>query len=524
MKRPARSAAAPDKASAAVADATAKPRPTGQYMRGEHSPFFFAWNPSLRQNRDDVLEGYMRAAARTIDAMHNSGWIAGGVDQACASIMGNGLRIAATPDAARLGWTQDKADEWAEIVESRFEAWAKSPVESDAGARNSLHQNIRAGLMTYYSHGEILALLPRIRKRRAETVGKVKILSPHLLLQDTNEVENLYQGVRCDAWGAPLSYKLDLSNGVKLPENVMAHDANDRQQVIHVFDGTVSTTRGITPMAPALRVVRQFDQLADATLTAALVQAIFAATIKSNAPTADILRALQDDDEQGIGNGSMSDLLTAKGEWYQATKIDLGRSGKVTHLFPGEELEFNGSTTPNDNYEAFAKLLLREVARCLGLTFEELTGDYQHATYSSVRMATSVIWPVVLWRRENIVARVYQAVYEAWLEEEIEQGRIPFEGGVYGFYERGHAACRAEWRGPAKPQADDLKAAKSYETYKRIGIMSDQRICTDLGFDYNDEYRQRSKEKKQRERLDLPETDTLEPDVEADQLIQQGER
>src|SRR6266403_4252144 len=72
------------------------------YMRTDHSPFFFSWTPVLRDQRQDVQQGYVFAAARTIDMMHNSGWLAGAVDQAKASTVGNGLRLAAKPDAKAL--------------------------------------------------------------------------------------------------------------------------------------------------------------------------------------------------------------------------------------------------------------------------------------------------------------------------------------------------------------------------------------------------------------------------------------
>jgi lambda family phage portal protein len=291
--------------------------------------------------------------------------------------------------------------------------------------------------------------------------------------------------------------------------DIRARDSAGRPQVIHVYDGDAEQVRGITPLAPALKIVRQFDQLADATLTAALIQAIFAATIESDAPTDTILQALQDDDEQGVGGGSMDGLLSAKAGWYDSTKIDLGRAGKIAHLFPGEKLTFNGSKTPNDTYEAFAKFLLREIARCLGMTFETLSGDYTAATYSSVRMSTSELWPLIVARRVNIPGRFYQQVFEAWLEEQIETGRTPFPGGFYAFLTKREAAARAEWRGPPKPQADDLKTQKAHEGYKRMGVMSDEMICNDLGVDVEDVYRQRAHEKKLREKLDLPDGDTM---------------
>jgi capsid protein len=70
---------------------------------------------------------------------------------------------------------------------------------------------------------------------------------------------------------------------------VRARDAAGRPRVIHIFEGTPSTHRGISPLVPALQVARQFDQLADATLMAAIVQTLFAMTITSDEPTEQVL-------------------------------------------------------------------------------------------------------------------------------------------------------------------------------------------------------------------------------------------
>ena len=66
------------------------------------------------------------------------------------------------------------------------------------------------------------------------------------------------------------------------------------------------------------------------------------------------------------------------------------------------------------------------------------------------------------------------------------------------------AACRATWAGAPKPVADDLKAAKSHEVYRNMGVLSDQDIADDLGLDIEDVYAQRAREKALRERYDLP--------------------
>jgi len=125
--------------------------------------------------------------------------------------------------------------------------------------------------------------------------------------------------------------------------------------------------------------------------------------------------------------------------------------------------------------------LLREIARCLGLTYESATGDNSGATYSSLQAATAEIFAITKARRQNIIAPFCQPVFEAWLEEEIASGGIAFPGGYEAFLANRTAACRAEWRGAPRTTADDLKKAKAHETWKRLGVMSDAMICNDNG-------------------------------------------
>lgn len=499
------------------------PQHRAQYFRAPASGgagTLFAWRPALRDARDDVASAYVDAAARAIDTLHNSGWIAGAVEQSVASTIGVSLRLQARPDRDILGWSDDDAEEWTNLVERRWILWSENPVECDAGGKYTIGQLTASVLRTWFAYGEALALLPAIRRPFTATRTKVQLVEPHRLVQDTDDFLRMYQGIRIDDFGFPLAYRIKAKNQRFSWEtiDVLARDDLGRPQVVHIFEGAPGQTRGITPLAPVLRIVRQFDQLADATLTAALIQAVFAATIESDAPTEQMLQALQDPDEQGM-SGDILDLFSAKKAWYQSTKIDLGVVGRIAHLFPGESLKFNKSEHPNDTYEAFAKFLLREIARCLGLSFETLTGDYTGATYSSVRMATAENWPIILSRRENICGRFLQYVYEAWLEEEIESGRIPFPGGYDGFLRNRQAAVSADWRGPAKPQADDLKSAKAHEVYRRMGVISDEMICSDLGVDWEDVLEQRAREMAKRKKLGLPEGDTMAPDPAGDRLV-----
>ncbi|MDR6431294.1 lambda family phage portal protein [Brucella pseudogrignonensis] len=504
------------------------PQHSAEYFRSPGSggaAALFAWRPALRDARDDVAKSYLEAAARAIDALHNSGWIAGAIEQAVASTIGTGLRLSPRPDRIALGWDEKQANEWTSHVERRWILWSDNPVECDAAGKHTMGELTAMELKTWYAYGETTGLLPSIRRSLSQSRTKVQLVLPHRLVQDTEPLSKLYQGVKTDDFGFPLSYRFMRDGVFRHTVDIAARDGMGRPQVFHIYQGAPGQIRGITPFAPILRVLRQYDQLADATLTAALIQSIFAATVESEAPTEALLQALQDPTEQDGAAGSPAESLFGfKQAWYNQTKIDLGVGGRIAHLFPGEKLTMNRSEHPNDTYEAFTKFLLREIAACLGMTVETLTGDYTGATYSSVRMSTAEKWPITLSRRANICGRFLQHVYEAWLEEEIERGTIPFPGGSRAFRAQRAEACSADWRGPPKPQADDLKSAKAQEIYKRIGVASDEMICNDLGVDWEDVYDQRAREAAKRAQLGLPDGDTMTPDPVGDALITQDEK
>ena len=495
-------------------DATA--RPMSAYMRNDTSPYLASWQPALREASQDVRQSYTRAAARTIDMVQNSGWIAGAVDQSLAYTIGTGLRLASKPDATALSWTTDEAAAWAQDVERRWESFANRPTECDIEGKSTIGKMQAQALRSYFCYGEILAALPYLKRKNigGQYGTKVQMLPPTRLVQDSNP-PRIVQGVIRDDTGFPLAYRIkNPPDTYKVPDyrDIPARDPWGRVQVVHAFDGQAGQVRGIAPMTPALRVVRQFDQLADATLTATLIQTIFAATVKSPDPTEEVMQAFQEMvEQQARANGStqvpspFESMLLMRQGWYDATKIDLGRHGKIAHLAPGDELKFHGSEHPSDTYESFAKFLLREIARCLGLTYEEFTGDYAGATYSSVRMATSSMWMGTIYRRVNVIAPFLDPVFEAWLEEDIESGWTPFPGGIDNFLENRAAATRCHWRGPAKPQADDMKFAKAVETLRNMGVITDEWICAEMGEDWEDVYEQRQREMQKREALGLPE-------------------
>jgi len=477
------------------------PVPHAGYLRGDFSSQdTMVHTPVLRDMAEDVRRAWVQASAHTIDALQNNGWLAGGVEAAISSIIGDGLKLSAKPDHEALGMTASQAEIWAKKVERRYETRCENAYECDAGARYTSGQLEAAHLRQFFGTGEGVSQFLMIPRQGLKSETRVRLLPSHWLSNETNEFERLQQGVRLDKHGAPVSYKFRLKNkqGLTTESEYRARDRFGRPVIRHIFDGHAAQVRGITVLAPVIKRFRDFDQLTGSTLAASFLHAMFAATVESDYPTQDVLEAL------GGGQGGMwESFVDHRAAQKKVADIKLGSYGKIPHLFSGEKLHLHGAKYPNANYEPLANFLLREIARCLGVLFEDLTGDYRGATYSSLQNGIAKNWPISLYRRKHIAVPFKQADYEAWLEEQIDKGLIEFPSGLHGFLQNKDAACRAKWLGPAKPVADELKAARSDEIYWNMGSKSQGRIAADRGWDIDDELEAQEREQKIRKKRRL---------------------
>lgn len=497
------------------------PRATSAYMRGGKHMAFSNWRPSLRRSQDDVRQSWDKAAARAIDLIQNSGWISGMVDQAVANTVGTGLRLRSTPDHEELGITSDQARELGQTFERRFRAWASNPAECDVEGKFSFAQLQASAFRAWFATGEIWEEFVARNRVGTSFQTKVRVFPATRIVREDNAVRRLVSGVYLDADDRAVGYRATREGQYGAIDyfDVLARDSRGRVKVAHVFDGVPGQVRGISPMVPAMMVARLFDQLSDATITSWLIQTIFAASVTSDEPTEDILQSLLSPQEQAKmaseGVTAYEAWFDAMQGWYDGAPLDLGVNGRIAHLFPGQKMEFLSAENDAADYKTLATLLLREIARCLGLTYESGTGDYEGATYSSVRMATSEIFQITLYRRANIIRPMCQPAFEAVIEEDIARGRITVPGGYRNFIEKRSAFCRAEWRGSPQPQADDLKTAKKHQIYQQLGVVSDEMIAQDLGTDIETVYQARAREMAMREQLGLPEA-VVDPNAVAE--------
>lgn len=483
--------------------------PSAQYFQGNRNVLLNTWRPVLREHSDDIGESWADAAARATEGIQNSGFLTRVLEVDTGSVVGQGLRFSSSPDIDALGWTVEEASDFSRKFESMFRAWCNNPIECDAAGKNTFGRMQQAAYSSYKAFGEVLALTPIIDRPGAITSTKIKLIPPYRLDSATDIMSGVTQGVRTDGWGFPLAYRIRKFNrlwGWGDFEEVRARDADGRPNVLHIFEGGISTTRGISPLAPILKVVRQADQYADATLTTALIQTIFAATIETSMPGITAFEGLMTG-QDGVGGAlDLVKLAEAQGAWYDSSDINLTQHGRIAHLFPNEKLNFTEAKAPGQQYDHFMGWLMREIAAGCGVTYESATGDFRGATYSSIRMGGAQEWLGVTRRRSNVIVPFCEEVKMLWLDEAIYSGRLklPKRMGYMNFLAMKDAIARGSWSGPAQPQADDFKAARAFQVLKDIGAVTLKGIGEAYGRDWEDDARQKAEENRLYDELGLP--------------------
>lgn len=495
-----------------------------RYLRNDRAGVLAMRKATMRDGQRDVREAAERAAALAVDFMHNSGWIAGAVTQVLCDTIGEELKLSCRSKLKKLGYSDKQAREWRSLVEEEWRKWAWNPKECDLAGKSTIAEMADAVLRSYLGSGEAFGILDFMESRErtrysVQTGIKVSLVASHRCPRTTREAEGLEDGVFHDVNGRALAYRFKVrSRGIESQRDINASD------VIHVMDRgeNLNSARGISPIAPALKVLAQADQLADFTLAKALLQTVFAATIKSPEPSEDAFKSLQtlEDIEVPEGwndaeNGSwgefigslQQDLMDVWGMRIGALKekgISMSDPARVNHLGPGEEFTLHTTSVPNSDYLEFFRNLLREIARCIGVTYEALSMDHTDASYSSVLMSVASIWPIVMRRRNRIMIPFLQAIFERWLEEMIETGRIPIKGGREMFRRFREDVFQAEWHGPGAPSADNYKAAMADKIELELGISSFFDICAKRGKNGQEQIDQLSREKKMFEESGVP--------------------
>jgi lambda family phage portal protein len=473
------------------------------------------WNPpiispdSQINGRKDIMD------ARSRDSVQNDGFLTGAMHTHRDSIVGTQFRLISMPDWEALGATEEWADKFSQIVESRFNLMADSTeCWFDAGGTLTFTDIIRLGVVGFGFTGEVLATTEWLPKANRPFRTAFQSVSPTRLCNPNNIADQpgLSRGVEKDLYGKPLAFHIrstfpgefwsgDLPQWKRVP----AQTKWGRRLVIHIKEPMQpDQTRGISDMVSVLKQMKMTKKFSDVVLQNAVVNATYAAAIESELPTEAIFQSM------GAGGGGFTNMLkeymNGLTEYVNATD-KIGIDGvKMPHLFPGTKLNLKSAATPGGIGTGFEESMLRHIAAPLGMSYEQFSKDYSKTNYSSARASMAETWKFMQARKKTVADRQATMMFICWLEEEINRDDsvipLPPNFDFYDPYMR-EALCSCEWIGAARGQIDETKETQAAIMRINAGLSTYQKEVALLGDDFRRVFKQQAREKKLMEKLGL---------------------
>ena len=479
------------------------------------------WQPSMLSPDRAINPVKEMADARGRDMVQNDGYAAGAVTLHRDNIVGAQYRLNAQPNFRALGVSEDWAEEFQEAVENRFNVIAESEdCWLDAAGRNTLTGMVRLAVGGFVMTGEVLSTAEWKREAGRPFKTAVQMISPDRLSNPdgVSDDQFLRRGVVLDRWGKPKGVWLRQSHPSESFwdgsqwrwKYVPMQKPWGRKQVCHIIEQLLpAQTRGIADMVAALKQMRMTKKYQEVVLQQAVVSATYAAAIESELPSDTIFQQLGGGSGKPFDNMAeyLNSYMGALGSYLDNSKGINIDGVKMPHLFPGTKLNVKAIGDPGGVGGGFEESLLRHIAACLGLSYEQFSRDYTKTNYSSARASINETWKFMQARKKAVADRYASFIYRLWLEEEINAGTVPLPTGKTSawFYEPmvKDAICHCSWIGASRGQIDELKETQAALMRVKSGLSTYEIEASKLGLDFRDLFAQRAREERLIKKLGL---------------------
>lgn len=421
------------------------------------------------RNRADVnaVNGAALAELRvhSRDLVRNTGWARKARRVIASHTVGYGIVPRPMGPAAK-----NAAQVWKE--------WATSPRVCDVAGRLTFYAMQRLVMRSVSTDGEIL--IRRYLDKGARFPLQLQVLEADHLdtakdLDRSSSGGPIIQGVEFDAGGRRAAYWLfpthpGSSRATGVSVRVPAAD------VLQVFDAErPGQARGISWFGAAIVPLKDLDEYEDAELMRQKIAACFAAFVQDAEGAGTALGEEDEDDDQ----------------------IEAFEPGGIFYLPPGKTVTTANPPLTTDS--AFTNRTLRKVAAALGVTFEDLTGDYSQVNFSSARMARLVHWAHVRdWQWDMMIPQLCGGVWEWFIEAANLAGLLP-------------EVVPAEWTPPPMPMLEPDKEGLGYSRNVRAGLMTLSEMVREQGGDPDAHWEEYAEDLKRLDELGIK----LDSDVRA---------
>lgn len=406
------------------------------------------------------------------------------------NIVGEGLRLKSTIDAAFLRMTPEAAAEWQRNTEREFELWADSKF-CDSTRVNNFYEIQQVACLSWLMNGDACALVEYERPTpafpyglRVHLIEADRVSTPHtsgtavnLYATESTTGNRIFNGVEVTDAGRVVAYHICSTypnsqlRAAKKWQRVKAFgDKTGTPNVLMIFEAErAEQYRGVPYLAPVIESLKQLTRYGEAEMMAAVINGFFTVFITSEGNTGEVGFTGVLDDEDRVSDDDLN--------------YELG-PGMVNVLKPGEKIDIADAKRPSSNFDAFTTALAKYVGAALEIPVELLIKSF-NSSYSASRAALLEAWKAFRMKRKWLAADFCQPLYEIFLTEAIANGRIKAPGFFLDPAIK-KAYCRAQWNGPAPGMLDPVKEATAAEKRIAIGVSTRQRESIEMtGTDFD---------------------------------------
>jgi lambda family phage portal protein len=458
-----------------------------------HSQELAAWRPFQASADAAILPNRDLSTSRVRDLVRNDPHAVAGVAKLVDMLIGAGLRSSSKPDMRALGLNPAKkkdakiARDLGEAMEAEWRAFAEDPLRRcDAQRRLSMNGMFRLLCRTWVINGEVTASLGWKNRGRYSTC--VRAVDPDRLSNPNGAATTatLRAGVEFDELGEPIAYHVrnghpgdwyDTRPSAMKWTRIPRSTTWGRPIFIHGFEpDREDQTRAITPFAALMQRMRMIGKFADTELASAMVNALFAAFVKSSLPVDAVNQAF-----------TPQTMTFADKRLDHYAKHPAMLNGVRIPVMPvGDEIQINSSTRTTTTFPKFQSAFLQSIAAALGVSYEQLSMDWSMVNYSSARAALNEVWRHIQTIFSAFAEQVADPIRFAVIEEAFDKGYIKTPDGLPEFWDLPSAYLRGRWIGPGRGYVDPVKEAQGASLRMGSMISTLEAECADQGRDFEE--------------------------------------
>jgi lambda family phage portal protein len=409
------------------------------------------WNRTATDaNRAAGGAALARLRAQARDLVRNNPWAERGLRRIVTNTVGWGIKPKANGRNASR-------------ITELWKLWAET-TQCDAAGRLTMYGLQKLIMRTIVESGEVL-IVRRLRRLEDGLAipMQLQVLEPDYIDTSKDGIKGLVgpiiQGVEFDGNGRRVAYWLfDEHPGGGVLFNPVSRRVS-ADQVLHVFEQRrPGQVRGTSWFASVDVRLHDFDEFEDATLMKQKIAACMAAFVTD-----------LDGTSSALGEGSTSS---------SGQPIDSLEPGMIVHLPQGKEVHVASPPAATD-HQSFSATALRGVAAGLGVTYEDLTGDYSQVNYSSARMARIASNADVHdWRWNMIIPQFCVPTWD-WMIDVLKIAGVV-------------AAVDAPptWTPAPLPMLDPGKEAEATQKEVRMGQKTPSEMVREQGLDPDEHFKE----------------------------------